>query len=103
MDEDELKRFLTIHIREGASEVVLLFMDELPRSELPRNWYHKVWDEDEDEDEETFRRLSDSSTSGILKAWPAEYDPDLITLCKAIINRDWKVTRLILSRSRVFE
>ena len=103
MDEDELKRFLTIHIREGASEVVLLFMDELPRFELPRNWYHKVWDEDEDEDEETFRRLSDSSTSGILKAWSAEYDPDLITLCKAIINRDWKVTRLILSRSRVFD
>ena len=66
MDEDELKTFLTIHIREGALEVVLLFMDELPRFKLPRNWYRKVWDEDEDEDEdeETFRRLSDSSTSG---------------------------------------
>ena len=42
-----------------------------------------------------------SSTSGILKAWPTEYDPGLVTLCKAITNRDWKVTRLILSSSRM--
>ena len=83
--------------------MVLLFMDKLSRFKLPRNWYRKVWDEDEDEDKEMFRRLSDSSTSGILKAWPVEYDPDLITLCEAIINRDWKVTRLILSMSRVFD
>ena len=29
LDEDELKTFLTIHIREGAWQVVLLFTDEL--------------------------------------------------------------------------
>ena len=40
-------------------------------------------------------------TSGILKAWPTEYDPGLVALCKAITNRDWKVTRLILSSSQI--
>ena len=35
MSKDELKTFLTIHIREGASQVVLLFMDELPTFKLP--------------------------------------------------------------------
>ena len=49
---------------------------------------------DEDKDEEMFPIPLYSSTSGILKAWPTEYDPGLITLCKAIINTDWKVTRL---------
>ena len=105
MDKDKLKTFLTIHIREGAWQVVLLFIDELPRFKLPWNWYREVWgededvDEDEDEDEEMFSLPLYSSNSGILKAWPKEYDPGLVTLCKAIINRDWKVTRLILSRS----
>ena len=31
MNKNELKTFLTIHIREGAWQVVLLFMDELPK------------------------------------------------------------------------
>ena len=44
-----------------------------------------------------------SLTSGILKAWPIEYDPGLVTLSKTITNRDWKVTRLILSSSRISE
>ena len=79
--------------------MVLLFMDELPTRKLPWDWYHEVWDEDEDE--KTFRKPLYSSTSGILKAWPTEYDPGLVTLCKAITNRDWKVTRLILSRSQI--
>ena len=95
MHEDELKTFLTIHIKEGAWQVVLLFMDELPEYELPPDWYHRVWDE------EMFPMPLYSSTSGILKAWPTEYDPGLITLCKAITNRDWKVTRLIFSRSQI--
>ena len=95
MDEDELKTFLTINIKEGAWQVVLLFMDELPEYELLPDWYHRVWDE------EMFPMPLYSSTSGILKAWPTEYDPDLITLCKAITNRDWKVTRLIFSRSQI--
>ena len=95
MDEDELKTFLTIHIKEGAWQVVLLFMDELPEYELLPDWYHRVWDE------EMFPMPLYSSTSGILKAWPTEYDPGLITLCKAITNRDWKVTRLIFSRSQI--
>ena len=42
-----------------------------------------------------------SLTSGILQAWPIEYDPGLVTLSKTITNRDWKVTRLILSSSRI--
>ena len=54
-----------------------------------------------DEDEKMFSMPLYSSTSGILKAWPTEYDPGLVTLCKAITNRDWKVTRLILSSSRM--
>ena len=99
MDKDELETFLTIHIREGAWQVVLLFTDELPIFKVPWNCYHRMFNEDEDE--EVFSKLTYSSTSGILKAWPTEYDPDLITLCKAITNRDWKVTRLILSGSRI--
>ena len=99
MDKDELKTFLTIHIREGAWQVVLLFTDELPRVKLPRDWCGII--HNEDEDEEVFNEVIYSSTSGILNVWPTEYDPDLITLCKAITNRDWKVTRLILSRSRI--
>ena len=99
MDEDELKTFLTIHIREGAWQVVLLFTDELPRVKLPRDWRGKI--HNEDEEEEVSNEVIYSSTSGILNVWPTEYDPDLITLCKAITNRDWKVTRLILSRSRI--
>ena len=95
MDEDELKTFLTIHIKEGAWQVVLLFMDELPEYELLPDWYHRVWDE------EMFPMPLYSSTSGILKAWPTEYDPGLVTLCKAITNKDWKVTRLIFSTSRI--
>ena len=101
MDKDELKTFLTIHIREGAWQVVLLFTDELPRVKLPRDWCGII----HNEDEEVSNEVIYSSTSGILNGWPSnysmEYDPDLITLCKAITNRDWKVTRLILSRSRI--
>ena len=99
MDKDELIAFLTIHIREGAWQVVLLFTDELPRVKLPRDWCGII--HNEDEDEEVSNEVIYSSTSGILNGWPTEYDPDLITLCKAITNRDWKVTRLILSRSRI--
>ena len=97
MDKYELQTFLHIHIRGGAWQVVLLFMDELPTRKLPWDWYREV----RDEDEKMFSMPLYSSTSGILKAWPTEYDPDLITLCKAITNRDWKVTRLILSSSRI--
>ena len=99
MDKDELKTFLTIHIREGAWQVVLLFTDELPRVKLPRDWCGII--HNEDEDEEVSNEVIYSSTSGILNVWPTEYDPDLITLCKAITNRDWKVTRLIISSSRI--
>ena len=103
MDKDELKTFLTIHIREGAWQVVLLFTDELPRVKLPRDWCGII--HNEDEEEEVSNEVIYSSTSGKLNGWPSnhsmEYDPDLITLCKAITNRDWKVTRLILSRSRI--
>ena len=77
--------------------MVLLFMDELPTRKLPWDWYHEVWEEDK----KMFSMPLYSSTSGISKAWPTEYDPDLITLCKVITNRDWKVTRLILSNSRI--
>ena len=77
--------------------MVLLFMDELPTRKLPWEWYREV----RDEDEKMFSMPLYSLTSGILKAWSTEYDPDLITLCKAITNRDWKVTRLILSSSRL--
>ena len=66
--------------------MVLLFMDELPARKLPWDWYREVWEEDEEI---------------LLKAWPIEYDPGLVTLCKVITNRDWKVTRLILSSSRI--
>ena len=97
MGKYELKTFLTIHIREGAWQVALLFMDELPARKLPWDWYREVWEEDE----EMFSIPLYSLTSGILKAWPTEYDPGLVTLCKAITNRDWKVTRLILSSSRI--
>ena len=34
MNKNELETFLTIHIREGAWQVVLLFMDELPKYKL---------------------------------------------------------------------
>ena len=95
----ELHTFLRIHIRGGACQVVLLFMDELPTRKLSWDWYREV--RDEDKDEEMFPIPLYSSTSGILKAWPTEYDPGLITLCKVIINTDWKVTRLILSSSRI--
>ena len=99
MDKDELKTFLTIHIREGAWQVVLLFTDELPRVKLPRDWCDII--HIEDEDEEVSNEVIYSSTSGILKAWPTKYDPSLVTLCNAITNTDWKVTRLILSLSRI--
>ena len=101
MDEDELKTFLTIHIREGAWQVVLLFTDELSISKQPWYCFRVIYNEDEDEDEEVSNEVIYSSISGILYGWPTEYDPDLITLCKAITNRDWKVTRLILSSSRI--
>ena len=42
-----------------------------------------------------------SSSSGISKAWLTQYDPGLVTLRKAITNRNWKVTRLTLSCSRI--
>ena len=67
MDKDELKTFLTIHIREGVSRVVLLFMDELPTFKLLWYWYREVWNENEDKDEdaEMLSILLYSSTSGI--------------------------------------
>ena len=77
--------------------MVLLFMDELLARKLPWDWYHVVWEENEEMFSIPLYRL----TSGILKAWPTEYDPGLVTLCKAITNRDWKVTRLILSSSQI--
>ena len=105
MDKDELKTFLTIHIREGAWQVVLLFTDELPKVKLPWDRCGKIHNEDEDEDEDEDEEVSDeviySSKSGILNGWPTHYDPGLVTLCKAITNKDWKVTRLILSLSRI--
>ena len=66
--------------------MALLFMDELSTRKLSWDWYHEVWDEDEDE--EMFSIPLYSSSSGILKAWPLQYDPGLVTLCKAISNRD---------------
>ena len=99
MDKDELKTFLTIHIREGAWQVVLLFTDELSIHEPPWGSHHEIYNKDEDE--EVFIEVIYSSTSGILKAWPTEFDPGLVALCKAITNRDWKVTRLILAYSRI--
>ena len=101
MSVDELKTFLTIHIRKVAWQVVLLFTDELPIVESPWYCYHRRFHEDEDEEEEVFSEVIYSSKSGILNAWPTEYDPALVTLCNAITNRDWKVTRLILSRSQI--
>ena len=96
MDKYELKTFLHIHIRGGAQQEVLLFVDELP-TRKPWDWCHEVWEENE----EMFSIPLYSLTSGILKAWPTEYDPGLVTLCKVITNMDWKVTRLILSSSRI--
>ena len=52
MDKDELKIFLTIHTREGAWQVVMLFTDELPRVKLPWDWCIIVHDEYKDEDED---------------------------------------------------
>ncbi|XP_022804727.1 uncharacterized protein LOC111341950 isoform X1 [Stylophora pistillata] len=102
VDEYELKTFLSIHIREGAWQVALLFMDELSYNKLPWDWFFDAWYRWEEEEEIIGLSLY-SSTSGILKAWPTEYDPDLVTLCKAITDRDWKVTGLILSCSRISE
>ena len=99
MNKNELKTFLTIHIREGAWQVVLLFMDELPKYKLPWDWCGIILIKDEDE--EVSNEVIYSSTSGILNGWPTHYDPSLVTLCKAITNKDWKVTRLILSLSRI--
>ena len=65
------------------------------------HWAGIVWDENEDDEKEMCYTPLYSSTSGILKAWPEKDDPGLITLCKAITNRDWKVTRLILSGRRI--
>ena len=79
--------------------MALLFMDELSTRKLSWDWYHEV--RDEDEDEEMFSIPLYSSSSGILKAWLTQYDPGLVTLCKAITNRDWKVTSMILSSSRI--
>ena len=101
MDKGELKTFLTIHIREGAWQVVLLFTDELPKVKLPWDRCGKIHNEDEDEDEEVSNKVIYSSKTGILNGWPTHYDPGLVTLCKAITNKDWKVTRLILSLSRI--
>ena len=81
--------------------MVLLLIDEFPKHERPLGWYREVWDENEDEEKEMCYTPLYSSTSGILKAWPEKDDPGLITLCKAITNRDWKVTRLILSGRRI--
>ena len=65
-----------------------LFRDELSTRKLSRDWYHEVWDEDEDEDEEMFSIPLYSSSSGISKAWLTQYDPGLVTLRKAITNRN---------------
>ena len=65
--------------------MALLFMDELSTRKLSWDWYHEVWDEDEDE--EMFSIPLYSSSSGILKAWPTQYDPGLVTLCKASSSR----------------
>ena len=97
MDKGELKTFLTIHIREGAWQVVLLFTDELPKCKLPWDWCGIILNKDENE--EVSNEVIYSSTSGILNGWLTHYDPSLVTLCKAITNKDWKVTRLILSLS----
>ena len=97
MSKYELETFLTIHIIEGAWQVVLLFVDELPRVKLPRDWYSII----DNEDEEVSNEMIYCSKSGILNGWPTHYDPGLVTLCKAITNKDWKVTRLILSLSRI--
>ena len=94
MDKYELK---TLFIRGGAWRVVLLFMDELPTRKQPWDWCHEMWEENE----EMFSIPLYILTSGTLKAWPTEYDPSLVTLCKVITNMDWKVTRLILSSSRI--
>ena len=99
MDKDELKTFLTIHIREGAWQVVLLFTDELSIHEPPWGSHHEIYNKDEDE--EVFIEVIYSSKSGILNGWPTEYDPALVTLCNAITNRDWKVARLILCWSQI--
>ena len=73
---------LECHASGGAWQVVLLFMDELPTRKLPWDLCHEVWEENE----EMFSIPLYILTSGILKAWPTEYDPGLVTLCKVITN-----------------
>ena len=68
MDKDELKTFLTIHIREGAWQVVLLFTDELSIFKQPWYYYRIIYNEDEVKEE--LSRVIYSSTSGILNGWP---------------------------------
>ena len=63
---------------------MLLFRDELSTRKLSRDWYHEVWNEDE----EMFSIPLYSSSSGISKAWLTQYDPGLVTPRKAITNRN---------------
>ena len=49
--------------------MALLFMDELSTRKLSWDWYHEVWDDDEEEDKEMFSIPLYSSSSSIWKAW----------------------------------
>ena len=82
MDGQTMRKFVTIHVREGAWQVVMLFRDELIRRDS--------------------RNIDEDTMSGDLKSrkltwWPADEDQDLQVLCKVLTEGDSKLDSLDLS------
>lgn len=102
MDDEELKQFVSVHIKEGAWQVVILFLDELMhRQGVPTS---KIFTgtppvaEFEREGGETGENMeSDELKLRTLTWWPTKEDQDLLTLCEILTKSDCRINSLNLS------
>ena len=107
MDDEELKQFVSVHVKKGKWQVVMLFFDVLLQrrgvSEVERNDKEKAltlfwWPADEDEDLEVLRKIQTDSDYRI-------YGLDLIDItdkgvkhiAEALLHGNWKLNSLNLS------
>ncbi|XP_078347736.1 uncharacterized protein LOC144632861 [Oculina patagonica] len=91
MDDNELKQFVSIHVKEGTWQVVEWLFDELLHCQgAGRETEREVPTNDEDAE-------SDESKSLALTWWPTDEDQDLVTLCKVLTESDCKPNGLNLT------
>ncbi|XP_078347663.1 uncharacterized protein LOC144632801 isoform X1 [Oculina patagonica] len=92
--DDDWEQFVSIHVKEGAWQVVVWVLDELLHRGVPSRIISAAkregWETNDDAE-------SDDSQLVALTWWPTNEDQELVTLCKVLTESDCKLISLNLS------